>query len=224
MTFSITARCPRSGQFGVAAATAMPAVGKLVTHASPRIGAVATQARLNPYLGIDGLALLGEGLSAAAVVQALRRRDPRIAARQFAVVDASGVTASYTGRECLDWAGAEEHEDFVVSGNRLAGGGVLRDAAAVMRASAQAALADRFIEALAAGSAAGGDRLGERSATIYIVDSEEYPLWDIRVDEHAAPLDELRRLHGVFKEKLLPQIRKMPTRDNPGGSAGEETA
>lgn len=224
MTFSITARCPRTGEFGVAATTALPAVGKLVTHAGPGIGAVATQARLNPYLGVDGLALLRAGLHADEVVEVLRRRDPRIEVRQFSVVDADGATAVWTGRDCPEWAGAEEHENFVVSGNRLAGRAVLSEVAASMQASSDAPLADRFIDALQAGAAAGGDRKGEASATIYIVASEEYPLWDIRVDQHESPLDELRRLHGVFKEKLLPQIRAMPSRRNYAGEAGEECA
>lgn len=222
MTFSIAAHCPRTGQFGVAATTAMPAVGKLVTHAAPGAGAVATQARLNPYLGIDGLSLLREGHQADQVVEILRGRDPRIELRQFSVVDGGGAVSSWTGNGCLDWAGAAEGEHFVVSGNRLTGQHVVDDAAAAMNASSLEPLAKRFIEALRAGVEAGGDRLGERSATIYIIGTEEYPLWDIRVDDHDSPLDELRRLYHVFARRLLPEIGRMPTRDDYGGALDED--
>lgn len=224
MTFSLVARCARTGQFGVAAATAVPAIGKLLTHAAPGIGAVATQAQLNPYLGIDGLRHLRDGLAAAEVRERLICEDPRIALRQFAVIDREGRTAPFTGAECLGWAGSLEGEDFSVQGNRLAGEQVLTHAASVFERMRGKSLAERFLEALAAGDAVGGDRKGEISATIYIMDTEEYPLWDIRVDAHPDPIRELRRLYRIFEEQLLPEIRKMPTRANPAGSADERTA
>jgi len=222
MTFSIIARCERSGQFGVAAVTALPAVGKLVTHAHPGAGAVATQARLNPYLGIDGVALLQEGLSADAVRSRLVEADPRIEARQFAVIDAEGRTATFTGIECLDWAGSREGPGYSIQGNRLAGEHVIDSIAVVMDRDPMLALAERLIDALEAGAMAGGDTKGARSSTIYIVDREEYPLWDIRVDEHDRPIEELRRLHGIFKRELLPEICRMPSRADPGGSNEED--
>lgn len=221
MTVSIIARCARSGQFGVAAATAVPAVGKLLTHAAPRIGAIATQARLNPYLGIDGLALLREGLSAHEVLERLRARDPRIEARQVAVIDAAGRTAAHTGAENLDYAEHRALEGFSVQGNRLVGPGVLDAMIETFLARQEADLAERFIETLEAAAAAGGDRDGERSATIYIMASEEYPLWDIRVDAADHPIAELRRLHDVFARELLPEICRMPSRADPGGAADE---
>jgi uncharacterized Ntn-hydrolase superfamily protein len=224
MTFSLVAKCRRTGQFGVAAATAMPAVGKLLTHAFTGIGAVATQARINPYLGIDGLELLRQGLAAAEVAERLKEKDPRIDLRQFAVVDASGRTAVWTGEGCPDWAGHLEGDGFAAQGNRLAGLRVLEAAAETFKALFDQPLANRLIEALAAGDAEGGDTKGERSATIYIVDTEEYPLWDIRVDEHDDPVAELKRLHGVFGNDVVPQIRRMPSRANPAGEYGEEVA
>lgn len=224
MTMSIVARCVETGQFGVAAATAVPAVGKLLTHALPGVGAVATQARLNPYLGIDGLALLREGLEAAEVRERLAAMDPRSDLRQFAVIDAAGRTAAWTGAGCPGWAGARGQDGFSVQGNILTGPEVLEAMAAAFAETAGRPLADRFLRALEAGVAAGGDARGERSATIYIVEAEEYPLWDIRVDDHPDPVAELRRLHGVFAERLVPEIRRMPTRANPAGEHGEEPA
>jgi uncharacterized Ntn-hydrolase superfamily protein len=224
MTFSIIARCPESGCFGVAAATASPAVGKLLTHAQGGVGSVATQARLNPYLGIDGLRLLQQGRSACEVRDILAGQDPRAETRQFAAIDRSGKTASWTGGECIPWAGAQEHENFSVQGNRLAGGHVLDAMAQVFRKSRGRSLDERLMETLEAGDRAGGDRQGERSATIYIVHREEYPLWDVRVDAHPDPFSELRRLHDIFSRQLLPEIRRMPTRVNPGGEPEEHDA
>lgn len=224
MTISIVALCAQSGQVGVAATTAMPAVGKLLTHAAPCVGAIATHARVNPYLGIDGLRMLQQRFSAADVAGFLKRADPRIETRQFAVVDNAGRAVAFTGAECPDWAGQHEDErGFSVQGNRLAGPQVVEAAVEAMRRTANLPLAERFVEALTAADAAGGDAKGELSATLYVMDTEEYPLWDIRVDLHDDPVAELRRLYGAFRERLLPQIKAMPTRRNPAGSFDEKS-
>ncbi|MCA1798911.1 MAG: DUF1028 domain-containing protein [Xanthomonadaceae bacterium] len=224
MTFSVIAKCPDSGEFGVAAATAEPAVGKLLTHARAGAGAVATQAKLNPYLGIDGVRMLRAGLSADDVVETLRKQDLRAESRQFAAIDADGNTAAWTGSECLPWAGSIDGDGYSTQGNRLVGPPVLEAVAAVMERTRGQSLPDRLLAALEAGVAAGGDREGEVSATIYIVATEDYPLWDIRVDHCDDPIAELKRLHAVFREELLPEIRKMPTRANPAGAPSEHTA
>ena len=223
MTFSIVARCPRSGQFGVAAATAMPAVGKLLSHAAAGAGAVATQAQVNPYLGLDGLALLRQGLSAKEVLERLKDTDPCMELRQCALIDAQGDSLCWTGDKCLPWAGSLSGEQFSVQGNRLVGPQVLDAVAEAFRHAEKRPLIERLIEALAAGDRCGGDRHGESSAVIYVVDQEEYPLWDIRVDHHLDPLAELRRLHKVFAREVLPEILAMPTRDNPAGLAAEDS-
>lgn len=223
MTFSIVARCPRSGQFGIAAATGVPAVGKLLTHAAAGVGAVATQARLNPYLGIDGLVLLREGLPAAAVLERLRQGDPGREQRQVGLVDAAGRVAAWTGDDCLHWAGQRLGEGYAVQGNRLAGPAVLEQAAETFERLAGRPLSERLIEALARGDEAGGDTKGERSATLFLMDREDYPLWDIRVDDHPRPIAELKRLYGVFEREVIPHIRRMPTRDDPGGAADAES-
>ncbi|RRV37422.1 DUF1028 domain-containing protein [Pseudomonas sp. o96-267] len=223
MTFSIVARCPRSGQFGVAAATAMPAVGKLLSHAAAGAGAVATQAQVNPYLGLDGLALLRQGLSAKEVLERLKDTDPCMELRQCALIDALGDSLCWTGDKCLPWAGSLSGEQFSVQGNRLVGPQVLDAVAEAFRHAEKHPLIERLIEALAAGDRCGGDRHGESSAVIYVVDQEEYPLWDIRVDHNLDPVAELRRLHKVFAREVLPEILAMPTRDNPAGLAAEDS-
>jgi len=223
MTFSIIARCPRSGQFGVAAATAMPAVGKLLSHAAAGIGAVATQAQVNPYLGLDGLELLRQGHAAHEALQRLKGTDPCMALRQCALIDARGDSVCWTGDQCIPWAGSRCGEQFSVQGNRLVGPQVLEAVAETFEQTAQRPLIERLIEALAAGDERGGDRHGESSAVIYVVDREQYPLWDIRVDHHLDPVAELRRLHGVFAREVLPEILAMPTRENPAGKAAEDS-
>lgn len=222
MTFSIVARCPRTGQLGVAAATAMPAVGKLLTHAAAGVGAVATQARINPYLGIDGLDLLRKGFDAREVIERLKPTDPCMSQRQLAVVDNQGRVACWTGDQCLPWSGSISGDEFCVQGNRLTGRDVLEAVVDALNCTRFLPLVERLMEALAAGDSLGGDRHGESSATIYVVDREEYPLWDIRVDHHPDPLTELRRLHAVFERQVLPEMLRMPTRDNPAGAAEEE--
>lgn len=217
MTLSIIARCPRHGDFGIAAATAMPAVGKLLTHACAGTGAVATQALLNPYLGIDGLRYLANGMSAQQVIGELYDGDPQAERRQCAVIDRNGHTASWTGKYNKHWAGAVSGSGFSVQGNRLTGADVVEKAAKAFEDMADDYLVDRLIGALAAGIEAGGDRFGERSSTVYIVNSEEYPLWDIRVDEHDDPIGELMRLRAVFGKDVLPHITQMPTRAHPEG-------
>ncbi|MHA6492707.1 DUF1028 domain-containing protein [Pseudomonas borbori] len=223
MTFSIVARCPRTGQFGVAAATAMPAVGKLLSHAAAGFGAVATQAQVNPYLGLDGLAFLREGDSAVRVLERLAATDPCMPLRQCAVIDAKGQTRCWTGDQCLPWAGSLAGEQFSVQGNRLTGPEVLQAVANAFNRDPQLPLIERLIEAIAAADVHGGDRQGEASATVYVVDKEEYPLWDIRVDHHPTPEQELRRLHKVFEQQVLPEILAMPTRENPAGTVQEDT-
>lgn len=223
MTFSIVARCPRTGQFGVAAATAMPAVGKLLSHAAAGAGAVATQAQVNPYLGLDGLALLRQGHSAPAALKRLMDTDPCMELRQLALIDREGDSVCWTGDQCIPWAGSLSGDQFSVQGNRLAGPQVLDAVADALRLGEDRPLVERLIDALAAGDDRGGDRHGESSAVIYIVDREEYPLWDIRVDHHLDPVKELWRLHGVFAREVLPEILAMPTRENPAGKAAEDS-
>lgn len=221
MTLSIVARSPCGTLFGVAALTEMPAVGKLLSHASARTGAAATQAKVNPYLGIDALRLLRDGVAAADAVRRLITADPRASERQLAVIGAEGGAAAWTGAQCIAYAGALERPDFCVAGNRLAGPRVLEAMAEAYQANGNAPFDERLVRVVEAGEAAGGDRKGERSANLLVVSTEEYPLWDIRVDEHPDPVTELRRLHDVFKADVLPELLEMPTREDPAGGEKE---
>ncbi len=212
MTFSIVARCARTGKCGVGAATAATAVGKLASHAMAHCGAVATQALINPYIGYDGLRLLARGCSAKHALEQLIATDPHPEKRQVGIVDRDGNTAAWTGRENLHWAGHRQGRGFCAQGNRMAGPRVLDAVIDTMHDTEDRELAERLLLALEAGDAEGGDRKGERSGNIFVFDREEYPQWDIRVDDHDEPVRELRRLFHLFQDELLPHMERMPTR------------
>lgn len=229
MTFSIVARCPRTGQLGAAAATGMPGVGKLVTWVRVGAGAVATQAWINPYLGIDGLRLLEEGRSAPEALEAVLAKDVDREIRQVGIVDDRGGAAAWTGTFCrldsvaCEGASADQTGDgYSVQGNLLHSAETIRACADAFEEAVQRPLVERLLHALEAGEAAGGDRRGSRSATLHVVDSEEYPLWDIRVDEDPRPLAELRRLYRVFAEDLIAQVRELPTRSDVHGGLSSD--
>jgi uncharacterized Ntn-hydrolase superfamily protein len=222
MTFSIVGRCPRTGQLGVAAATAMPAVGKFVSHAMCRTGAVASQAFINPYYGFDGLRLLGQGRDAKSVLDELLKNDPNRQKRQVGIIDRNGIATAWSGNKTARWSGDIVGEDFATQGNRLTGPEVLEATARAFRERSDLGLAERLLVSLEAGEQAGGDLKGEQSATLLVYESEEYPLWDVRVDDAPDPVKELRRLYHVFLEQLLPSIKKLPKRDKPEGQLRDE--
>jgi uncharacterized Ntn-hydrolase superfamily protein len=223
MTFSIVARCAGSGQLGVASTTGTPGVGKYLTWARRSVGAIATQAWVNPYLGIDGLSLLEHGHPAAKVRDAVVAMDDDRALRQVAIVDAEGGVATWTGEECSGEVGERTGPGFAVVGNLLESLDTLDACADRFAATEGEELVERLIRALEAGEEAGGDRRGARSATAYVVATEEYPLWDIRVDDDDEPLVALRQVQRVFAEELLPQIQRLPTRvDTRGGLRSDD--
>ena len=223
-TFSITARCERTGQFGVGVSTAVPAVGMLCPFARAGVGAVATQSWVNPYLGIWGLDLLSEDRDAEEVKNALLERDPDPAKRQFAVVDRWGNAAAHTGEESDTWRGHIIGENFAVAGNMLVGEETLRDMATSFHDTQDKPLVERLLLALQAGQDAGGDKRGRQSAAVKVVGKEEYPYLDLRVDEHEDPVSELRRAYEVAQQDLLPLISMMPTKENPAGNFDLEEA
>ena len=218
MTWSLLARDPATGAFGVAVATRFFAVGALCPHADGGVGALATQALINPTFGPRGLRLLREGLTAEQVLQALVSSDPGQAVRQLHVQDARGGLAVHTGANCVPWCGHLQRESFSVAGNMLAGPQVLEETARVYASSLDLPFAQRLILALQAGEAAGGDKRGKQSAALRIHTTEEYPALDLRVDDHADPLAELARLEAVSRERFVHFARFFATRQSPGGT------
>lgn len=217
MTWSIVARDPQTGAFGVAIATRFFAVGALCPHARSEVGALATQALVNPTFGPRGLDLLEAGLAPAEVVAQLLAADEGREHRQLHMIDGRARLAQHTGANCTGWCGHRAGMGFSVAGNMLAGGGVVEETAKAYEANARLPLAERLIAALDAGQAAGGDKRGKQSAALRIYTSEVYPRLDLRVDDHPEPLSELRRLYEVSKQIFQPFMAFLPSRANPAG-------
>ncbi|MGE5337915.1 MAG: DUF1028 domain-containing protein, partial [Gemmatimonadota bacterium] len=191
--------------------------GALCAHADGGVGALSTQALVNPTYGPRGLRLLREGVPAATVVEVLTGADPGAAARQLHVQDAQGRIAAFTGEQCVPWCGHAIHDGFSVAGNMLAGPRVIEETARAYREAASLPFAPRLIAALRAGEAAGGDKRGKQSAALRVFGTEEYPLLDLRVDDHADPLAELERLETVSRERFVHFAKFFATRNSPGG-------
>jgi uncharacterized Ntn-hydrolase superfamily protein len=217
MTWSIIARDPKTGCFGIAVATRFFAVGARVPFIAAKTGAVATQALVNPFYGTEGLAMLREGKSAATVVAALTAADTGREHRQVHVMDATGGTATYTGKACIDWNGHQVGNGFSIAGNMLAGPQVLEETAAAYLANLDAPFPQRLIVAMRAGEAAGGDKRGKQSAALLIYGEEDWSDLDLRVDDHADPLGELDRLERMSRTHWMVFRRFLPSqRDRVG--------
>ncbi|QCW51211.1 DUF1028 domain-containing protein [Nocardioides dongxiaopingii] len=200
MTFSIVARSDDGDSWGVAVASKFLAVGSVVPAAVAQVGALATQAHAN--VAYKGLALshLDEGATAPIALDRLLEEDDGRDHRQVGIVDVDGGAASHTGSACIDWAGGVTGAGFAIQGNCLAGEEVVEAMRATWEAGAGTPFDRRLLEALAAGDAAGGDKRGRQSAALLVVrdeagyDGGDDIAVDLRVDDHATPVDELARL------------------------------
>src|SRR3954464_4193966 len=217
MTWSVVARDKATGHLGVAVATRFFAAGAIVPFVASKVGAIATQALVNPYYGIDGLELLREGRQPREVIETLIAADAGRESRQLHMMDAAGRIASPTGRECVIWCGHIEGKGFSIAGNMLGGARVLDDTAETYIAGESQPFAQRLIAAMRSGEAAGGDKRGKQSAALVIYDEDEWSALDLRVDDHADPLAELERLEQVSRERWVHFRQFLPTRKNPAG-------
>ena len=203
-TYSIAACDPDAGQWGVATQSKFLAVGSVVPWAQPGVGAIATQSYANPRYGPDGLALLRDGLSAEEVVERLTAADEDRDHRQLGVVDREGRAATYTGSECMEWAGGRTGKCYAAQGNILVSEATV-DAIAETFEASSGLLAERLLACLDAAQAAGGDRRGQQAAALLVVEQDggyaglSDEVVDLRVDEHPRPLDELRRIYGMHQ-------------------------
>ena len=204
-TYSICACDLAAGRWGVATQSKFLAVGSVVPWAAPHAGAIATQSYANPRYGPEGLALLASGLSAADTVARLTDADPDSEQRQLGIVDAEGRAATFTGAACHDWAGGRTGAGYAAQGNILVSGATVDALAETFERTAGATLAERLLECLDAAQAAGGDRRGQQSAALLVVERDggyaglSDTLVDLRVDDHPWPLEELRRLYGAHQ-------------------------
>jgi uncharacterized Ntn-hydrolase superfamily protein len=198
-TYSIVARDPETGQLGVAVQSHWFSVGSVVPWAEAGVGAVATQSIVDPAYGPLGLSLMRAGKSAPEALQSLLASDAQAALRQVAMIDAQGRVATHTGKECIIAAGHHKGANYSVQANLM-----LKDtvwgAMAKAFEGAKGDLADRLIAALEAAEAEGGDIRGKQSAAILVVSGKPTGrpwadrLFDLRVEDNAAPVVELKRL------------------------------
>jgi uncharacterized Ntn-hydrolase superfamily protein len=205
-TYSIVACDLAAGQWGVAVQSKFLAVGSVVPWAEPHVGAIATQSYANPRYGPDGLALLREGRTAEEVVEALTAADEGRDERQVGVVDGAGRAATYTGTGCHEWAGGRTGDGYAAQGNILVSAATVAALAATFEANSHLELAERLIECLAAAQAAGGDRRGQQSASLLVVEKDagyaklSDTIVDLRVDDHERPITELNRLFSLHEQ------------------------
>jgi uncharacterized Ntn-hydrolase superfamily protein len=231
-TYSIAACDLEAGRWGVATQSKFLGVGSVVPWAEPYVGAVATQAYANPRYGPDGLTLLREGLSAQTTVERLTAADEGRDHRQVGIVDANGGSATFTGSECLHWAGGRTGPGYAAQGNILVSGATVDAIAETFEVTAGKPLEERLMDSLDAGQAAGGDSRGQQSAALLVVEKDGgYAglfdvLFDLRVDDHERPLEELRRLHGLHVKLFgeTPKEEWLPVDDELSAELGERLA
>ncbi len=205
-TYSIVACDLAASQWGIGVQSRFLAVGSVVPWAEPHVGAIATQSYANPRYGPDGLAFLREGRSAEETIEALTSADEGRDDRQLGVVDGQGRGATFTGSTCNEWAGGRTGPCYAAQGNILVSAATVDALAVTFESNAGRPLAERLVECLAAAQAAGGDRRGQQSAALLVVEKDagygklSDTVVDLRVDDHERPIPELHRLYGLHEE------------------------
>ena len=218
MTFSIFGRCARSGQLGVATTSSSVAVAaRCGRWARAGVGVVGTQNITDPTLGVLGLDLMARGYGAQGALDELTEARPHIEYRQLALLDADGETAYFTGAKTLGIHAMAKGIDCIACGNLLADDKVPRAMADAFLAARDAHLGERLLRALAAGFTAGGEAGPVRSAGVYVVDRHPWPIIDLRVDWHDAPIEALRNLHSIYSPQMNDYIQRAI---DPGGAPG----
>jgi uncharacterized Ntn-hydrolase superfamily protein len=216
MTWSIVARGP-AGEFGIAIASRFFAVGMLCPHTRSGVGALSTQALVNPHYGPAGLDFLSQGMFPQEVIKELTGQDQGRDHRQLHMIDANGRVAAYTGSACVEWCGHLAGEGFSVAGNMLAGPEVIQRSSEKFKSAKNLPFPERLLEALHAGEKAGGDKRGKQAAALRVHTTEDYAFLDIRVDDHEDPIAELKRLYRVSLERFQPFSTCLPSRARPAG-------
>jgi uncharacterized Ntn-hydrolase superfamily protein len=217
MTWSIVTHHPATGAFAVAVATKAFAVGASCPYVRAGVGAVSTQSFTNRYLApaiLDGMA---RGLPPDAAIEGALAGDVGRGIRQVHAVDRQGRTAAWTGQNCVEWCGSAAAPGISVAGNMLSGEATVAETLAAWQANPAPEVPERLMLAMEAGEAAGGDRRGRQSAAMLLVTTEDFPDLDLRVDDHPAPLQELRRLLGIWRAERAPGLAAQPSRANPSG-------
>lgn len=202
MTFSLAARCPKTGAFGVVITTASLAVGARCPFVRGGVGAVLTQNRTDPRLGPKGLDLLEKGASARSTIDALVENAHVIGWRQLAVVDKHGRTAHYSGKSIVSKHCGCEGPQCVSIGNLLVSEKLPQRMVEGYMANPDTSFADRLVDALQAGLDAGGEVNPVRSATLLVASQFKFPHINLRVDDHDDPVGELRRIWRKYEPEV----------------------
>jgi uncharacterized Ntn-hydrolase superfamily protein len=217
MTWSIVAHDPATGAFAVAITTKAFAVGASCPFLRADVGAVSTQSFTNRYLGPAILDAMARGLPPDAAIEGALAGDAGHGLRQVHAVDRYGRSAAWTGQNCVEWCGSVAAPGVSVAGNMLAGEPTVAATLTAFLASTGQPLPERLMGAMEAGEAAGGDRRGRQSAAMKLITTEDFPDLDLRVDDHATPLLELRRLLGVWHREREPGLARAPRKADPAG-------
>lgn len=216
MTYSIVAKDKKTSAIGIAVASRFFACGAMVPFVA-RNTAVASQAFCNPLWGIEGRDRLNAGEKANNVLNDFVDRDAGQSIRQVHMIDMYGDIHAHTGSDCVDWAGHASANLVSVAGNMLVGENVVRDTLTSYQDNINEDFLDRLLLAMDAGEKAGGDKRGRQAAGIIIHMGQDYPWLDLRVDDHADPLAELRRLVDVSQERFVHFSKGLATKDNFSG-------
>lgn len=217
MTWSIVTHEAATGAFAVAVATRAFAVGASCPFVRSGVGAVSTQSLTNRYLGPAILDAMARGLPPAAAIESALAGDTGKDVRQVHAVDRHGRTAAWTGRHCVEWCGSVAGPSVSVAGNMLTGEDTIAATLRVFQAHPELDVPERLMRAMEAGEAAGGDRRGRQSAAMVLVTTEDFPDLNLRVDDHAEPLRELRRLLDIWRREGEPRLVLAPCKANPSG-------
>ncbi|MEJ0019535.1 MAG: DUF1028 domain-containing protein [Acetobacteraceae bacterium] len=215
MTFSLVGRCSRTGQIGAAVTASSIAVGARVIFCAAATGAVLTQHRTDPRLGSRGLALLRSGCSAQETMDALLASTSQAEWRQMAVLDAAGNTAAHSGNRTRPEMSSAAAQDACAIGNILANARVPPAMLRAFQADPSAPLAERLLQALEQGLAAGGESAPVRSAHLLVVERESFPLIDLRIDWHDRPISALRVLWEMYAPQVNDYLLRALDPDNP---------
>lgn len=217
-TFSVVARDPSQNTLGIAVSTKVPAVGSLCPFIRYGVGAVCTQAWVNPELGPLILDRLSAGERAEDALHKVITNEADSELRQVGVVDFFGGSAAFTGSDTDHWTGHLTGRNYSIQGNMLVDENTLIEMENTITANKTLDLSERLLATLEAGQSAGGDRRGRQSAALLVHNQETIPLVDLRVDENADPVKELRRIYEIAKKELFPFIEALPTPRRPKGN------
>lgn len=223
MTFSLIARCAKSGQFGMVISSSSPAVAARCAHTRAGVGAVASQNITDPGLGPLLLDELAKGNSASDALILITRNRQHIDYRQLLVIDAQGRTAIHSGGQVLGIWGEAQGKDCAAGGNLL-GNDTIPDAMIHAFESATGHLGDRLIAALSAGLEAGGEAGPVHSAGLKIVDRLDWPLVDLRIDWSETPIQALESAWQIYRPQMAAYVQRAldPTQAPSYGVPGDE--